>query len=244
MKNSKFIDAIIEMIKTTNNSVPTKEQFAEELSRNGEHVSECPREERRENTRMLELVFLLTLELVEEKYGNSNVQIFPTPQFRKDGKASQIGTAGGDHTTFGVGIGADVTTWEQVFYELCHESVHLLNPVVNIETTSVSSMDEGVAVKFAEDLYARFITSYTGREPAISPTHAGVAHPYRVAFDIVRKIPDSVLKEIRAEFGAFSQVTDEIKLLKFASEYISEEEARVICLPFSYSKGIGQTSMR
>lgn len=103
-------------------------------------------------------------------------------------------------------------------------------------------MDEGVAVKFAEGLYARFITSYTGCEPAISPTHAGIAHPYRVAFDIVRKIPDSVLKEIRAEFGAFSQVTDEIKLLKVTSEYISEDEARVICLPFPYPKGIGQTS--
>ncbi|RQY65618.1 hypothetical protein DF110_28475 [Burkholderia stagnalis] len=137
-------------------------------------------------------------------------------------------------TTFGVSVGSFAESWEQVFYELCHETVHLLNPILDIKQSRVSALEEGVAVKFAEDLYGTFIQTYTRRSPLVTPT-SNKSSSYFKAFSIAKKIPDDKLKLIRKEFGKFSAVDNAPLLMKIAPACIAEHEALQICDAFDYS---------
>ena len=121
-----------------------------------------------------------------------------------------------------------------MFYELCHETVHLLNPVRDIKQSRVSALEEGVAVKFAEEMYEAFIATYTRHGPLVTPA-ADKSSSYFRAFSIAKKIPDDVLKRIRKEFGKFSAVDDASLLMKIAPACITEHEAQQMCDAFDYS---------
>ncbi|CAJ0694927.1 hypothetical protein LMG18102_02034 [Ralstonia mannitolilytica] len=121
-----------------------------------------------------------------------------------------------------------------MFYELCHETVHLLNPVLDIKQSRVSALEEGVAVKFAEEMYERFIATYTRHGPLVTPT-SNKNSSYFKAFLIAKKIPDDILKIIRKEFGKFSAIDNASLLMKIAPACITEHEAQQMCDAFDYS---------
>jgi hypothetical protein len=87
--------------------------------------------------------------------------------------------------------------WPTAIYEMAHETVHLLNPVVG----ATNWLEEGIAVRFS--LHAQSV--FTKAQPQ-SPTLAS----YQRALQLVCSIPgDSFLaaKIVRATAGALSSAT-------------------------------------
>ncbi|MGA3868468.1 hypothetical protein ACI2UM_24110 [Ralstonia nicotianae] len=204
------------------------------------NATENPRDNVRENYEMLYHTQEAILDVVEGRYGKCDdaIDTYMHPVLRDMEKnkhtRSQIGSLKSMPATFGVSVGSFAESWEQVFYELCHETVHLLNPVRDIKQSRVSALEEGVAVKFAEEMYEAFIATYTRHGPLVTPA-ADKSSSYFRAFSIAKKIPDDVLKRIRKEFGKFSAVDDASLLMKIAPACITEHEAQQMCDAFDYS---------
>ena len=135
----------------------------------------------------------------------------------------------GDHDTVAIVLGQHVRSWEEVFYDICHESLHLLNPVINVKDSKVKvcALEEGVAVKFAETMYAKYIRPYCDKIPSTSPVHAPNCQ-YFLAYLAAEKIPDDVLKEVRNVFGKFSNIDDSEKFRVLVSDYLSKEEIEIL----------------
>lgn len=121
-----------------------------------------------ENSYLIEWISVLLLDLAEQKYGGSSLEaggISMIPAFFKLSR-SQVGVTLATPETPNVMhiicIGTHVRTWQQLFYELAHETLHLLGPT-DTSKNPVARIEEGVAVKFAEDFYEIFVF------PAISP---------------------------------------------------------------------------
>lgn len=177
------------------------------------------------------MTFLL-LARVESLYGaSSHEKLNFHPSFMGH-PHSMVCPLKGDHDTFGVTVGAHATTWEAVFYELAHEMVHSLNPVVSAHEKKLAALEEGVAVKFAEGIYRELISTYTGRPPEISPVTMRESH-YYLAFLATNKIPDAVLSEIRSHFGSFSAINYSAAFASLKSNYLTEDEIRLLMAPFS-----------
>ncbi len=89
--------------------------------------------------------------------------------------------------------------WPTLVYELAHETVHLLNPVVG----PTNLLEEGVAVAFSISQSA----SLTDHPQRPCPT----AQPYYVtALSLVESLPGSALlagRRVRKHFGALGHVT-------------------------------------
>lgn len=81
--------------------------------------------------------------------------------------------------------------WPTTLYELAHETVHLLNPVVGY----TNYLEEGVAVAFSVDM------SKTQTTHPMSPCDQF----YSKAYELVQKLPNGVYesaKQIRAQCGS------------------------------------------
>ncbi|WP_220465770.1 hypothetical protein, partial [Pseudomonas juntendi] len=76
-------------------------------------------------------------------------------------------------------FGTQVITWEQLFYELAHETLHLLGPTDTNKNT-VARIEEGVAVKFAEEFYKDYVYPSIKRYTYISPLSAPLSAYYKV----------------------------------------------------------------
>ncbi len=88
--------------------------------------------------------------------------------------------------------------WPTVVYEMAHEIIHLLNPIVGY----ANWLEEGVAVEFS--IHAQTLFDI----PIQSPTSG----PYFEALNMVRSLPGgtfSSAKLIRGRFGSLSAVTFE-----------------------------------
>ncbi|WP_159388432.1 hypothetical protein [Pseudomonas sp. R32] len=154
----------------------------------------------------------LLLNLVEQKYGRSTLEdheICTRPAFL-DSPRLRVGvtvsTTDNPDVVNLACIGTLVETWEQFFYELAHESVHLLGPA-DTNVVPVAAIEEGVAVKFAEDFYAEFIFPVTGVKPLYSPL-TSPRSVYFKAHQSVSKMPDRLLKDVRREFENFHLVSN------------------------------------
>jgi hypothetical protein len=178
---------------------------------------------------------LVTLGLVQDLYGSGDdTELDPCPRFEPQPQ-SQIVPLMGDHGTVAIVLGEYVRSWEEVFYDICHESLHLLNPVINVKDSKVrvSSLEEGVAVKFAESMYEKYIKPYCGKTPLTSPVKSPNSQ-YFLVFNAAKKIPDDVLKEIRSVFGKFSNIDDSEKFKRLVSQYLNDEEIRILVQGFVY----------
>ena len=125
------------------------------------------------------------------------------------------------------------TTWAGVFYEVAHEMVHFLNPVARAHEKQLATLEEGVAVKFAETTYRELISAYTGCPPQISPVTTPDSR-YYPAFKAANKIPDDVLATVRDRFGSFSGVNDAETFGALTSKYLEQHEIELLTSPFFY----------
>lgn len=92
-------------------------------------------------------------------------------------------------------------SWTVSTFELAHETVHLLNPVVG----HTIIFEEGVAVDFSLQMSLQF---FGGLEVAIQDH--GLTAQYREAWDLVRGLEGNVLtnaKAIRQQAGTLGNIT-------------------------------------
>jgi DNA-directed RNA polymerase subunit L len=195
-----------------------------------------PRDETEGNLKLLYVTVLIALLAVQDLYGiGDETELHPHPIFGTQPQ-SQIVPLKGNHGTVAVLLGEYVKTWEDVFYDICHESLHLLNPTINVKSDNVkvSALEEGCAVKFAEQMYEQHIKPYCNKTPLTSPVTA-TASQYFSAYSAVKKIPDDVLKEVRRKFERFSKIDDFEKFKELVGEYVSDQEIDVLVRTFTYS---------
>lgn len=182
------------------------------------------------------IVLVLVVTKVEEIYGECDTAftICPNPDLTSS-QRSRICPEKDKHENIIVCLGSYVMTWEDFFYEICHESIHLLNPVINIERNPSSALDEGVAVKFAESMYNTYIKTYHRYPPNNSPLNPIAGNNnYKKSYLIANKIPDNVLFEIRKEFTAFTRINNVSRFAEFISDYIDDNEIKFISDNFVY----------
>jgi len=187
----------------------------------------------------LELIQLLVREVVIDKFGLPSIdedKIYPTPYLSRSHTASQVTQMLATETTpakYIVVLGTSVYTWEQLFYEMAHECVHLLGPV-DSNKYPVSTIEEGVAVKFAEDFIHEYVSPHTSNLPHLRVSNSP-GNNYSEAYQITSKIPYSVLVTVKDRFGVFSLATNPA-LYSITKDFISELEASVLCRPFQYAR--------
>ncbi|MEX9609616.1 hypothetical protein JI723_13870 [Providencia manganoxydans] len=144
----------------------------------------------------------------------------------------------GHDNLYGVLISNACTSWESVFYELCHECIHLLSPATGNLKNEVQRLDEGVAVKFAEDMYRKYITPYCNITPINSPITSldpTARHSqYYKAHGITSKISDDKLREVRSAFGSFWSIKDKDKFMSIVGDCITNEDADYLLSKFDY----------
>lgn len=131
-------------------------------------------------------------------------------------------------------IGKRYDDWEQIFYEICHESVHLLNPAKHEDLVNVQRLDEGVAVKFAENMYKKYITPYTTKPPRFTPVRLDPLSQYTKSFNITNKIPNEVLKLVREKFGSFWSIKDKSGFIETIGDRLTDCETNYILDNFNY----------
>lgn len=189
------------------------------------------------NTRAVHFAGILLLELVQEKFGVSSVDpeaMLISPVFSNSPR-SQVGvsmiTTESPIGRHGIFLGCNINTWHQFFYELAHESIHMLGPA-NTYKVEIATLDEGVAVKFAEDFYREYIFSLTGVSVPESPLGAPQS-VYFKAYQAANRIPDTVLLEIRKKFKNFREVRNP-QFYEMTSNYLSRSESELLCSAFDY----------
>jgi len=198
----------------------------------GPKISESPREQTYANAEFLYVLARLLFARAQILYGNgAHDELIFEPYFGSH--ASQVFPVSKEPLTFGVVIGAHAKTWEAVFYELAHEMLHFLNPVQNIREQPIATLEEGVAVKFAESVYSELVSAYTGRSPAVSPV-AARAPQYYPAFSATKKLPDAVLATVRDHFGCFHTVNDPVAFASLVDKYLDPREIELLLTPFQY----------
>lgn len=105
--------------------------------------------------------------------------------------------------------------WPTAVYELAHESVHLMNPVVG----NTNFLEEGIAVAFSMDM-----SSDAGH--SMSPQN----QVYQEALSLVRSLPLSPLEaggQVRHRCGALSRATESDLLAVFPS--VEESILKRLC---------------
>ena len=199
-------------------------------------VTPNPRDETNANRTILRSAVWVALGTVQDLYGiGDETELDPHPKFLNQPQ-SQIAPLMGNHSTVAIVLGNCVRTWEDVFYDICHESLHLLNPVLNVRDrrVQVSALEEGVAVKFAEHMYEKYIKPHCDKIPPTSPVW-NVRSQYFKAYCAAKKIPDEVLYEVRSVFGRFSSINDVEKFTELVGGYLNEEEINILMEPVEYT---------
>ena len=159
---------------------------------------------------------------LREEHGVANSQVIsfhPEHPLAKDYK-------------YGVCIGWRYDSWEQFFYQIAHEAVHLLNPKVwPTGTLRTCALDEGMAVRYAEEMLEKYLP-YVSRAFVDSPVGANT--PYNYAWRAACKLPDTVLRQIRDEFGSFGEIGDAARFAEMTSQWLTPEEAGLLSGNFCY----------
>jgi len=200
-------------------------------------VTSNPRDEIDGNQKLLHATLIIAFEKTQELYGESGAKdLHHMPVFLNQSQSQIVWEKDNPDKSI-LGIGNCARSWEEVFYDICHESLHLLNPATNVidDDTYVSALEEGCAVKFAEQMYDRYIKPTCDKIPLTSPTRAPSSQ-YFLAYSAARKIPDDVLKVVRSVFGKFSNINDCKKFSELVDKYVSDIEINELIKPFSYKR--------
>lgn len=110
--------------------------------------------------------------------------------------------------------------WPTVVYELAHETVHLLDPVVGI----TNCLEEGVAVEFSIRM-SRDLTNHP-MEPSPDSNYA-IAH--RLLMNLPSPLHES-LSALRSQFGTLAAISSDHLALTFPS--VSRDTCEKLASPF------------
>lgn len=207
-------------------------EFCNSFTIEKDKLSSNPRDDKAEdNAKILYLITTCLSYEVENLYGKlgSTYDISTEPHFFSDQQRSQIFMIKKVY----IGIGTDAQTWEDVFYQISHEVLHLLNPCFNLKEEKVCRLEEAVAVKFAESMYRKYIHKDKYILNRFSPLNDDKSE-YFQSYYRVQDIPNDILKNIRTEFGSFSQMDDFTKFYDLVKNYINTEDAEFLFDSFKY----------
>lgn len=243
--NFNFLQMLENLVSNASGvNAETMKQAQKILSNAPNVLYQSPREWNEACNELRSLITYFILVDLESRYGEMThpQRTYTTPFYDKQREIagrpnSEIisfmpGTLLAEHFDYGICIGWRYDSWEQFFYQLCHECVHLLDPqMAPPGELIVSALDEGVAVRYAEEMLDKYLP-YIARSFVDSPV---ISHnPYYFAWDAARKLPDEVLREIRETFGAFGKINDRARFAELTSEWLNDDEITLLCEPFKY----------
>lgn len=232
-----FIKAIMSLFNDLHQDIDAQNIFKDSIESQLPHkVLLQLRDDNDFNWWLRHTILVLVVTKAEKIYGECDTAftIYPDPDLNSSPR-SRICPEKGNHKNIIVCMGSYVLTWEDFFYEICHESIHLLNPVIDIKNNPSSALDEGVAVKFAEIMFNTYIKPYHEYPPNNSPLNPIAGNNnYNKSYQIANKIPDDVLFEIRKEFTAFTRINNVSKFAEFTDNYIDNNEIKFISDHFVY----------
>lgn len=158
------------------------------------------------------------LEQAESKLGQREVgKIIYPPQFHEDpeSKPCIVNSMNLDGAWSCLSVGSK-TNWECAYYEIAHETVHLLNPVVG----NTNYLEEGIAVVFAEEMLKFY---------GIPPINIKCPY-YKKARELANQLPGDTFeaaKKIRAEYHSLGAVSSEDLISLFPS--LNNDIAIMLC---------------
>lgn len=234
-----FVRALSELTKDTQIEADGKHSLLGTISACGSAITENPREFNEANQSILWATLNALFLRAEQLYGvGGDFKRLEYPIF-EDHPNSLIAPLCKEADRFAVVIGKHFDTWETVFYEIAHESVHFLHPVANVNDHSVATLEEAVAVRFAENAYLQYVSSYTGLPPPHSPLgrEQRSACPYVKGYKAIGNLTDPTLRALRKEFVSFSLAFDAERIIEICAGDIERSDAIVLAESFDYSYG-------
>lgn len=245
--NYRFLKTLEQLCQDAGELSPEAREEAQAImDRAPETLVLSPREWNEDCNQLRSFILFFMMNELETRYGEraNPERTFMTPFYSRHREEhgalnSQIVTFANpqpiaDAFDYGICIGWRYDSWEQFFYQVSHEAVHLLNPQqAPAGTPRTCALDEGVAVRYAEEMLERYLP-YVSRAFVESP--AGLGNPYNDAWQAACKLPDAVLKQIRAEFGSFGTIDDPVKFAGMTATWLTPEEATLLSQEFGYQQ--------
>ncbi|OUC37064.1 hypothetical protein BJP35_2329 [Enterobacter sp. J49] len=102
-------------------------------------------------------------------------------------------------------------------------------PQTQFGTLKTSALEPGTAIRYAEDMLEKYLP-YTG--PALVHSPVGTGNIFDCASRAARKLPDSLLRQIREEIGRFGTITDPVRFADMTSDFLTPDEARLLSSDF------------
>lgn len=238
--NHKYVNALLEIANSSSAANSAKKIWRKELEKYRSSTIFGPKSDTASGNRLLRVNLEVMLEAAESIFGPAEMgsELYTTPGYHNEVPNSGIKTTLESPPRLMLIINQDAVTWEDAFYEIAHEVIHLLSPVIaEGGKPPVATLDEGVAVYFAEYVYEKYISSYTGSHPSLSPRGLGPNHrAYANAYALARKLNFEELRRIRDEFSGFPYATDPYRLLSLSAGKLNIEEARSLSAIFEYKR--------
>jgi len=231
----RYLAALEEFTRCAVTDLGYRGEILTAIELHGPGISLDPREDLEANRRILGATLMTLFARVESLYGEGvDLNRFPFPLYQGQQRSS-VAPLREQPEVFAVVVRQTAFTWEAAFYEIAHEAVHFLEPIPNVANNPVATLDEAVAVQFAERMYAEHITAYTGMPPVDSPLRSyRPDNPYNRAFVAAKGLTDNTLHSLRDAFGAFSQAFDAPRMLGLAGDELTTEQANHLASPFNY----------
>ncbi|PXK48797.1 hypothetical protein DMR84_27570 [Klebsiella variicola] len=244
--NYRFLKMLEQLCEDAGELSPKlKQQTREILGRAPETLVLSPREWNEDCNNLRTFILYFMLRDLESRYGEMAYpeRTYITPLYSR--QREENGVMNSQIITFdksqpiardfdyGVCIGWRYDSWEQFFYQVSHEAVHLLNPKLFPNgTIRTCALDEGMAVRYAEEMLAKYMP-YVSRAFVESPV--GLDNAYHHAWEAASKLPHDLLAQIRAEFGSFGTIDDPVRFAEMTAPWLTTAEASLLSSDFLYS---------
>lgn len=188
------------------------------------------RDDNYENLILRCMIAYVLHELAKKKYGapdplySYNYQVNLTSS-----KWSKVCPLMDDHSVVAICIGPYIKTWWDLVYEIAHETIHTLSPLID-PLADYNALEEGVAVKFAEDVYAAYYSDFSPiKIPASSPKNSyNSNNNYLTAYKATDKLSDELLLDVRNCFSGFGRMNDFEKFNQMVGGFLSNKEIKIL----------------
>ncbi|HDR2357127.1 TPA: hypothetical protein QCH65_004373 [Enterobacter roggenkampii] len=220
------------------------EQAQQILDKAPETLIQSPRQWDTDCNALRAFILYFLLADLEKRYGDMacGTRTFEIPFYAWEREAAEMPATGvvsfredselAEKYDYGLCIGWRYDLWEQFFYQAALGAVYLLSPrVARMGTLKSSALEPGMAIRYAEEMLDKYLP-FTGRALVDSPV--GTGNMFDCAYQAARKLPDDLLRQIRAEFGSFGTITDPVRFADMTSDFLTPGEACLLSGNFHY----------
>lgn len=215
------------------------DKAAKIIERAPETLLLSPREWSEDCNQLKSFLLDFVLSDIEQRYGSMACRdrIYPFPFYSREKHNPAMGSSSivpfppaqeqQAKYDYALRIGLRYDSWEQFFYQLCHQAIHLLNPPeAHHDEMNICALEEGVAICYAEDMRERYLP-HVGRSFLDSPV--GLEASCHEIWVAVVKLPDEALHRIRNSFGSFGAIDDPVRFREMTALWLNPDEASLLC---------------